>query len=175
MPPFIPGEITDAIISLAWHNKRTLCACCLVCQSWLPASWHHLFSTINLAEATYDKLVERVLRQPHMCASLTSVYEVRVVRRGKQSDYPPELLSRKWSRFLYDFSGHLPNLAEITLYDVDFRLAHFNFRHLEQFADRLGRPRVGGRQSVRMGARFSHARHPPLPSPTSCVPHYQRP
>ena len=70
MPPYLAGEITDAIIcAVPELEKDTLCSCSLVCHAWLPASRIRLFVelyNITSHSEKYQLLVDRVLRSDKM-------------------------------------------------------------------------------------------------------------
>ncbi|RPD55755.1 hypothetical protein L226DRAFT_446423, partial [Lentinus tigrinus ALCF2SS1-7] len=83
MPPYMPPEITDAIISgiplVPYRTFRpslshTLAMCALVCRAWLPRSRVELFKYIPIEDDhTYDLLVKRVLHSETMSRYLASV------------------------------------------------------------------------------------------------------
>ncbi|RPD55714.1 hypothetical protein L226DRAFT_307181 [Lentinus tigrinus ALCF2SS1-7] len=125
MPPYIPPEITDDIISAVAFNRyygigpsrtHTLAMCALVCRAWLPRSRVELFEDIPiLDERTYDLLVERVLRSETMSRYLTSVNSL-VLGRSYTSD-PPSKAARL---FFVEFAGKLPGLGTLCVFDIDF-------------------------------------------------------
>ncbi|RPD55712.1 hypothetical protein L227DRAFT_475000, partial [Lentinus tigrinus ALCF2SS1-6] len=76
MSPYIPPEITDAIISAMdpFYDAHTLAMCALVCRAWLPRSRVKLFEAIRIRDGrTYNLLVERVVHSETMTPYLTSV------------------------------------------------------------------------------------------------------
>jgi hypothetical protein len=54
MSPLIPQELSDIIIDHLHDDRPALGRCGLVCQSWLPSSRFHLFSTIKLFPFNID-------------------------------------------------------------------------------------------------------------------------
>ncbi|RDX48110.1 hypothetical protein OH76DRAFT_699926 [Lentinus brumalis] len=70
MPRYLPGELTDRIISLVlgstdgsdYNGYQALLSCALVCQAWLPASRSALSDCIRIdCRAAYDSFVQSVL------------------------------------------------------------------------------------------------------------------
>ncbi|RPD55752.1 hypothetical protein L226DRAFT_341174 [Lentinus tigrinus ALCF2SS1-7] len=126
MPPYIPPEITDAIISgiplVPYRTFRpsrthTLAMCALVCRAWLPRSRVELFEDIAIKDDyTYDLLVERVLHSETMSRYLTSVDSLGL---GRQE--PPAAQPSKAGRlFLVEFAGKLPGLRTLSVRHIDF-------------------------------------------------------
>ncbi|RPD55735.1 hypothetical protein L227DRAFT_299761 [Lentinus tigrinus ALCF2SS1-6] len=127
MPPSMPPEITDAIISGValddyWNSPRpsrshTLAMCALVCRSWLPRSRAELFGVFYIEhERTYDLLVERVVRSQETMLSpyLASVNSLDL--SGSGSDQ----LSQAARLFFVEFAGKLPGLRTLDVYRIDF-------------------------------------------------------
>ncbi|RPD52591.1 hypothetical protein L227DRAFT_617703 [Lentinus tigrinus ALCF2SS1-6] len=123
MPPYIPPEITDAIISdvaLEDDNVRlrshTLAMCALVCRAWLPRSRDKLFEDIRIrGERTYDLLVERVLHSEIMSPFLASVNTLYL------ETLPGPYQSSKAARlFFVEFAGKLPGLRTLFVDGMDF-------------------------------------------------------
>ena len=146
MPPYLAAEITDCIIGFVWPDKRGLCACSLVCQDWLPASRHHLFSNITTSPTSYDMLVEQLNHSSSMRACLPSVhtFAFQAPLAVKPSDDLSIAMANwtKGQRFILDFSGHLPNLRRAEFMATFFHtkmhprlhLALHNFRKLRELS-----------------------------------------
>ncbi|RPD59218.1 hypothetical protein L226DRAFT_102137 [Lentinus tigrinus ALCF2SS1-7] len=114
MPPYIPTEITDAIVS-AVHGAHTLAMCALVCRAWLPRSRAKLFTYIRIQdEQTYTLLVERVVRAETMSPYLASVNSFYLGR------YDMDRLSQLARLFFVEFAGKLPGLRSLFLQSIDF-------------------------------------------------------
>ncbi|RPD78537.1 hypothetical protein L226DRAFT_568158 [Lentinus tigrinus ALCF2SS1-7] len=125
MPPCLPGELTDKIISLVPNGSEhsdhnTLLNCALVCQEWLPASRMALLQYIRLdSKAAYDSFVQHVLRSERIAHCLDSTHVLwiheppRVVESGNRG--------LPWSqRFIHDFAGHFLNLQKLSVWNVDW-------------------------------------------------------
>jgi hypothetical protein len=53
----IPAELIDHIIDYLHADKDALVACSMVCKTWLPGTWHHVFGQILCTElSTIDRL-----------------------------------------------------------------------------------------------------------------------
>ncbi|RPD55747.1 hypothetical protein L226DRAFT_341532 [Lentinus tigrinus ALCF2SS1-7] len=125
MPPYMPREITDTIISAVplehYYDYRpsrthTLAMCALVCRAWLPRSRVELFKDILiLDEHTYDLLVERVLHSETMSRYLASVNSLGLGCLGK-----PDPRSKAARLFFVEFAGKLPGLRTLDVHHIDF-------------------------------------------------------
>ncbi|RPD69131.1 hypothetical protein L226DRAFT_307501 [Lentinus tigrinus ALCF2SS1-7] len=125
MPPYMPPEITDTIISavpleryypiIRPSRTHTLAMCALVCRAWLPRSRVELFKHIPIEDDhTYDLLVERVLHSETMSRYLTSVDSLALSRHGSARP-------SKAARLLFvEFAGKLPGLRTLRVFNVDF-------------------------------------------------------
>ncbi|RPD69476.1 hypothetical protein L226DRAFT_526628 [Lentinus tigrinus ALCF2SS1-7] len=114
MPPHIPPEITDAIIS-AVDDPHTLTRCALVCRDWLPASRANLFKDIRITNGrSYALLVERVLHSEHMGQYLTSARSLCITDDREHS------LSSGGRLSLVEFAGKLPGLRELHVTSMDW-------------------------------------------------------
>lgn len=67
----IPSEISDYIIDFLHNDRPTLSLCSVVCKEWLPASRHHLFSSLHIGDKS----------GPLLCDALTSYSETTIPRR----------------------------------------------------------------------------------------------
>ncbi|RPD55739.1 hypothetical protein L226DRAFT_576346 [Lentinus tigrinus ALCF2SS1-7] len=124
MPPYMPPEITDTIISAVPLDRypgfrpsrtHTLAMCALVCRAWLPRSRVELFKNIPIREEhTYDLLVERVLHSETMSPYLASVD--RLVLHRDRSDPP----SKAGRLFFVEFAGKLAGLRTLDVEHIDF-------------------------------------------------------
>ncbi|RPD61414.1 hypothetical protein L227DRAFT_68325 [Lentinus tigrinus ALCF2SS1-6] len=120
MSPYIPPEITDAIISavdvdLYNTGERTLTMCALVCRAWLPRSRTKLFEAIYIRnQRSYDLLVERFVRSETMSHYLTSVNSFYIQPFGVDS---PSSVARL---FLIEFAGKLPGLRVWDVGGIDW-------------------------------------------------------
>ncbi|RPD68514.1 hypothetical protein L226DRAFT_576328 [Lentinus tigrinus ALCF2SS1-7] len=125
MPPYIPPEITDTIISavplVPYRTFRpslshTLAMCALVCRAWLPRSRIELFENILIRDDhTYDLLVERVLHSVTMSPNLASVDSLRLGRFNRSDPR-----SKAGRLFFLEFAGKLPGLRTLSVFNVDF-------------------------------------------------------
>ncbi|RPD75689.1 hypothetical protein L226DRAFT_52127 [Lentinus tigrinus ALCF2SS1-7] len=120
MSPYIPPEITTAIISavdvdLYNTGERTLTMCALVCRAWLPRSRTKLFEAIYIRnQRNYDLLVERFVRSETMSHYLTSVNSFYIQPFGVDS---PSSVARL---FLIEFAGKLPGLRVWDVGGIDW-------------------------------------------------------
>ncbi|RPD55306.1 hypothetical protein L226DRAFT_205774 [Lentinus tigrinus ALCF2SS1-7] len=124
MPPYIPPEITDTIISSValnpyYHGLRptrshTLAMCALVCRTWLPRSRARLFEDICIQDQrTYDLLFERVVRSETMSPYLAFAKSLRF-------HYDEEdRLSLAARLFFVEFAGKLPELRTLEFWNID--------------------------------------------------------
>ena len=109
----VPPELIYIILSfIDSEDKKTLCACALVCQAWIPPSRERLYKDLILSSRTQlDLLVDRVLESETMKPWLTSVSRIRT--------FPIESSDNQFAQvansFFHIFSGHLPNLHTLTL------------------------------------------------------------
>lgn len=116
MPPYIPGEITDLIISFVAHADSdidnptaALWACALVCREWLPASRRHLFEDVYLTEKAYKPFITQVVYSETMRPWLASTYHLRMEGFDGRPCVP-----------IYELSGRLPNLRSLSLFRLDW-------------------------------------------------------
>ncbi|RPD55744.1 hypothetical protein L226DRAFT_341847 [Lentinus tigrinus ALCF2SS1-7] len=125
MPPSIPPEITDTIISAVPLERyypirppsrtHTLAMCALVCRAWLPRSRVELFEDITIEDDhIYDLLVERVLHSETMSRYLTSVDSLALGRHGSAQP------SKAARLFFVEFAGKLPRLRTLSVRHIDF-------------------------------------------------------
>lgn len=68
----LPQELTDIIIGNLHGDRRTLRTCSLVCRSWLPTSYQHLFRRVELwpPNSYYARSIRKAF--PH-CQRLYSI------------------------------------------------------------------------------------------------------
>ena len=116
----VPPELVYIILSfIPSGDKKTLCACTLVCQAWIPMSRERLFEDLLLSSRTeLDLLVDRVLRSETMKPWLTHVARIRTYSIQSSDNE----LSQVANSFFHIFSGHLPNLHTLTLDDLNWQL-----------------------------------------------------
>jgi hypothetical protein len=68
MVQHLPQEIVDIIIHNLHPDIKALSVCSLVCKSWLPASYHHIFNKIILRPSNFDTFLT-ILRSPYGTAA----------------------------------------------------------------------------------------------------------
>ena len=119
-PPYLPGEITDIIISFLPHvpaGYSSLCSCALVCRNWLPASRHTLFThVVIMSDEQYVLFVSSAVRSQLGRSWLTSIRRFTLHSRGGPS------ISNATRLFIHELGGQLPNLEELRLYDLNFNM-----------------------------------------------------
>ena len=108
----LPPELIDEII--AWIDlPSTLCSCCLVCHSWLPASRNRLLEIVYIPDAVaYDLFLTRVVRGEDMDTWLPSV---RTLVVGDDNCPNPRA-----HNLFYDLAGLLPNLHGLYIDSLDW-------------------------------------------------------
>ena len=105
----VPPELIYIILSfIPSGDKKTLCACTLVCQAWIPMSRERLFEDLLLSSRTeLDLLVDRVLRSETMKPWLVYVSRIRTFS-FESSDNE---FSQVANRFFHIFSGKVSFVA----------------------------------------------------------------
>ena len=123
-PPYLPGEITDTIISFLPEvdydfrpGYQSLCSCALVCRNWLPASRHTLFAYVSIRNNDqYTLFVSSAVRSQSGRSWLSSTR--RFALRGDSSDSPGSENSTRL--FVHELGGQFPNLEGLSLNKVYF-------------------------------------------------------
>ncbi|EGO03891.1 hypothetical protein SERLA73DRAFT_84078 [Serpula lacrymans var. lacrymans S7.3] len=148
----IPPEITDHIIDHLHEDVHSLTTCSLVCKEWLPASRHHLFSSISLHPWKKDSFL-RLVESP---IATFAPYVRRVYMREGRGAYTWE---KRWlnealprmkaltrvetlevERVTWEFLGTEARQSFLTIFKgiKKLKLQHFEFRSfcdLMQFID----------------------------------------
>lgn len=121
MPAYIPGELTDLIISYVatdiWVRRyRSLCACALVCRDWLPVSRHYLLKT-----ATANLFIARVVRPEDMRPWLALVSTLILRSPSSKTGIKEPVMTRLP---IYELSGRLSHLQSLSLDELDWTVQH---------------------------------------------------
>lgn len=74
MPLQLPQELIDMIIDFSYLDLRALSRMALVHSSWLPATGHHLFSTVHFTETKSNGFIALLQFSP-----AAAVYSIRSV------------------------------------------------------------------------------------------------
>ena len=129
MPPRLPNELADAIISSVASTERflpedrqTLRNCTLVCSDWLPASRHALFFDVKLTTpAAWDSFLRWVVNAETGRPWLASIFHLEFSDKWYNScadgkDIPAEPTSAWRGQYVVSIlAGHLPNLEFLSL------------------------------------------------------------
>ena len=130
MPPKLPNELVDAIISsvpessrwVSTEDKQTLLSCTLVSRDWLPASRHLLFSEVVLTRPTvWDSFVRWVVDAEQGRPWLASIHHLTFkdkwyYSRSLGKDIPAEPISGWRGQYVVPvLAGRLPNLGSLSL------------------------------------------------------------
>ncbi|KAK0244232.1 hypothetical protein EDD85DRAFT_190922 [Armillaria nabsnona] len=110
--PILPIEIWEEIIgSLNRYDRRSFCACCLVCRSWVPISRYYIYDTIFLLSSSQ---VAKFLKSL-ICVEATPIgLYVNVLRLHEGSGRSPR--EHLWfSKALPTLSRCLPNVTNLTV------------------------------------------------------------
>ncbi|KAJ7113034.1 hypothetical protein C8R44DRAFT_631565 [Mycena epipterygia] len=108
----LPSELHDYIIDHLYDDRRTLCACTLVCRKWNATSTYHLFqnaSTVHVHRKNF----------PQFCQLLTSerlsayIGRLSLESNSPFADGPDEKF--QFNEHLQHFNG-LSNLKHLHLY-----------------------------------------------------------
>ena len=146
-PPYLPGEITDRIISFLPeidhrgypHGYSSLCSCALVCRNWLPASRHTLLTDVTITSyERYSLFVSRVVRS-QLAWRLSTL---RLSLQGNSSDRRPDNLAHMETvtrLFIHELGSQFPNLEMLYLNELNFDTMkssppHRKFSSLSAFA-----------------------------------------
>ncbi len=110
--PILPIETWEQIIgSLNRYDRRSFCACCLVCRSWVPISRYYIYDTIFLLSSSQ---VAKFLKSL-ICVEATPIgLYVNVLRLHEGSGRSPR--EHLWfSKALPTLSRCLPNVTNLTV------------------------------------------------------------
>ena len=131
VPPYIPKEITDIIISLfptdnPVNSYGPLCNCALVCRDWLPASRHHIFVNVWLrSDRQYNLFVSNVIRSPTVSFWLPSTRRIVLFPLTHSYKTPTDDMKMHVasSLFMHQLGGKFPNLEQLQLINLDWGIS----------------------------------------------------
>ena len=133
-PPYLPGEITDIIISFIPDSDvdiygsrpgySSLCSCALVCRNWLPASRHTLFTHVEIrSDEQYALFVSSAICPRPGPSWLLSTR--RFSLHGQQ--WRGLSIPNAQILFIHELGGQFPNLEELHLQNLEFYMPFVPF------------------------------------------------
>lgn len=158
----LPVELVDRIIDFLHDDKKSLRSCSLVHRSWLDASRHHIFYTMEVnGKDGFSALLSFLQRSPSVLPYIKELF-----LRGRDLSSPPS--PRNITKRSYDATlcSHLLQQILFLLPSLEFlELKMLNFNHSEtKKRRRLSLPRSWlSLQEEPQGCAFSQTklRYPP--------------
>ncbi|KAK0464520.1 uncharacterized protein EV420DRAFT_1048485 [Desarmillaria tabescens] len=107
----LPIEIWEQIIgSLNRYDRRSFCACCLVCRAWVPISRHYIYDEVFLLSSSQ---ADKFLKSLYLEATEIGLYVNSLSLHEGTGRNPREHL---WlSKALLTLSRCLPNITNLTI------------------------------------------------------------
>ncbi|KAH9947473.1 hypothetical protein B0H21DRAFT_708479 [Amylocystis lapponica] len=128
----LPSEIIDHIIGFLWGNAPALRNCALTCRTWLPASRHILFSSLQVSifqRSHLESLISKSKSVPPVLTAYNVLVPGLIVDETYCTQPPAEAadefpLQVDRRRFAHTFAFRLPsvfpNLTSLELWFVDW-------------------------------------------------------